>query len=261
MKLLALIIAYLVSHVISKPVRFRNFKWYEYWKIWFLDKSYFKHQELNLLITIFIPIVIICLLIDVMTSSMVGSLLASILVLAYCIGPESLEEDVESGDIRSQLSINKEAEVSTLIKKMTEVSLKRWFGVFFWYIILGIFGALMYRLAERHDLLTKDNDLGKASINALIKILNYPVAWMMVVSLSIASDFERVLKKCKPFMNLDNMKKLDTTFLYESTDFAVEICEVDDDNKQSIEKITLSVLKRMLLVWLVFVSIFVIFAN
>jgi membrane protein required for beta-lactamase induction len=93
-----------------------------------------------------------------------------------------------------------------------------------------------------------------------MKILNYPVAWMMVISLAIASDFERIFKKCKAYMKSDNIKSMDDTFLYEAADFAVENCEVEAGSDTSIEVVTISVLKRMLFVWLVFVSILVILA-
>lgn len=259
MKLLALILAFAISHFIPKPQNFRNFQWLKSWSEWFQNRSTLKHDELNLLIVIALPVVLISLLLFSLTSSLFGQLMVSILVLIYCIGPESLDEDVDSNQIRSKLNISDDASISTLIKKMVRVSLGRWFGVFFWYVLLGIEGVLIYRFAERLlYFIPKDSEL-RPSINKLMKILNYPVAWFMVVSLAIASDFERVFKKCKPYMNVQNMMDLDASFLYEATDFAVENCEIEPESKKNLEQVTLSVLKRMLVVWLVFVAILVIF--
>ena len=53
-------------------------------------------------------------------------------------------------------------------------------------------------------------------------------------------------------------------FLYKSMDFAVEQCEIEtkDENKdQIIELTTFTVLKRMLVVWLVLVALLVIFTK
>ncbi len=261
MKLLALIIAYLISHVIPKPQRFRNFQWYKVWMDWLDNTTEIKSKELALIIAIAVPVIIISTILNGIVFSLVGGLLVSVLVLSYCIGPESLEEDVESNEIRAKLGVRKNAKIPVLIKKMTQVSMQRWFGVFFWYLILGITGALIYRLGDRHNHFTDSEESGKQTIADFMKLLNYPVAWMMVVSMAIASDFERILKKCKPYMNFNNMKKLDESFLYEAADFAVEICEVEENDEKSIEQVTISVLKRMLVVWLVFVSILVIFAN
>jgi len=265
MKLLALIIAYLVCHTIKKPDRFRNFHWYQIWMNWLKQTIHFNNKEITLILTIGVPVLIISLIINGLVYSAMAGLFISVLVLCYCIGPKSIEEDVESKEVHKRLGLRKNVKIPVLIKTLTQVSMHRWFGVFFWYLILGIAGTLIYRLAERHDYFVsnnKDSDQDEKDNSAkLMKILNYPVAWMMVVSLAIASDFERIIKKCKPFMNVNNMKNMDDTFLYEAADFAVEICEVEENDEKSIEDVTIGVLKRMLVVWLVFVSILVIFAN
>jgi AmpE protein len=265
MKLLALIIAYLICHTIPKPHRFRNFQWYQNWMNWFNQSTKFKIKEITLILSIAIPVLVISLILNGLVFSSMGGLFISVFVLCYCIGPKSIEEDVESKEIHKRLGLRKNAKVPVLIKTMTQVSMHRWFGVFFWYLILGITGTILYRLAERHNYYVVNNKDSEKddneAVSKLMKILNYPVAWVMVISLAIASDFERIFKKCKPFMNLDNVKNMDDTFLYEAADFAVEICEVEENDEKSIEDVTIEVLKRMLVVWLVFVSILVIFAN
>lgn len=260
MKLLALILAYMISHFITKPGRFRQFKWFKSWSDWFIKGTNLTSHETTVVLIVALPVLIISFLLFNLSYTMQGGLIIAILVLSYCIGPESFEEDVESGDIRNKLGIRKNAKSAVLIRGMTNISLKRWFGVFFWYIVLGVVGAIIYRLSERMEYnKIKGNQLNPA-IDKLMQILNYPVAWMMVISLAIASDFERIYKKCKSYLTIDNIKMLDTTFLYEATDFAVENCEVENENKKNIELVTISVLKRMLVVWLVVVAILVIIA-
>jgi len=259
MQLLALIIAYLICHVVPKPQRFRNFSWFNRWSSWFNDVIKINIKEITVILIIAIPVIAIDFILYGVFTTTLGGLLISVLVLSYCIGPESIEEDVESNQLHEKLGISKNAKIPVLIKKMTQESLKRWFGVFFWYLVLGIVGALMYRFSERLDYYTTGKDNTKPVTQKLMKVLNYPVVWMMVLSLAIASDFERIFKKCKPFMNVNNVMKLDDTFLYDAADFAVENCEVEEEDKKSIEQVTIGVLKRMLVVWLVFVSILVIF--
>ena len=259
MKLLALIIAFAISHFIPEPQKYRSFQWLKIWSDWFQEKSTLKQQDLNLVVIIALPVVLFSIVLFGIISSLLGHLLVSIVVLMYCIGPESLDEDVDSDQIRKKLKVRKNASISSLIKKMVRVSLGRWFGVFFWYVVLGFVGVLIYRFAERMLHFIPTDSILKPSINKLMKILNYPVAWFMVVSLAIASDFERIFKKCKPYMNIQNVKSMDASFLYEAADFAVENCEVDAETGTNLEKVTLSVLKRMLVVWLVFVAILVIF--
>jgi AmpE protein len=260
MKLLALILAYVLSHLVSKPHRFRQFDWFKSWSKWFVKNTNWSIAEFSVITIIAVPVLLVSVVLLSLFDSVIGNLLVSIVILSYCIGPESLEEDVDSGEIKTKLGIRKNAKAAVLIKKMTQLSLQRWFGVFFWYVVLGIVGALVYRLSERLYCYTGNQSHMKKAIEQLLKILNYPVAWMMVVSLAIASDFERIFKKCKAYMNSENIKSMDDTFLYEAADFAVENCEVETDSDTSIEQVTINVLKRMLLVWLVFVSILVILA-
>jgi membrane protein required for beta-lactamase induction len=260
MKLLALILAYILSHLVAKPHRFRQFDWYESWSKWFRSRTNWSTAEFSVIVIVATPVLLVSVILLSLFDSVIWNLLVSIVILSYCIGPESLEEDVDSGEIKKKLGIRKNAKVAVLIKRMTQLSLQRWFGVFFWYVVLGVVGALIYRLSERLDFYTSNESNLKATIEQLMKILNYPVAWMMVVSLAIASDFERIFKKCKAYMNSDNIKSMNDTFLYEAADFAVENCEVEADSDTSIEQVTINVLKRMLIVWLVFVSILVILA-
>ncbi len=260
MKLLALIIAFAISHFVNEPEKYRKFSWFNLWSNWLVKCLNTITSELLVVLIVAIPVSFISVILYGLIDSQLGLLLVGIVILSYCIGPKSFEEDVDSGDVRKRLGVRSNAKAVTLIKKMTQVSLTRWFGVFFWYVVLGIVGALIYRFSERLSNEMNNSTNLQLTVDKLMKILNYPVAWMMVVSLAIASDFERIVKKCKPYMNIENIKSMDTSFLYEAADFAVEICEVEPDNKEAIEIVTISVLKRMLVVWLVVVSFLVILA-
>lgn len=250
MKLLALLFAFVISHYISSPEKFRNFNWLQQLRIWVVKQKFFESSDVNMLLILFIPIVIIQLLAQTIFDSNFGIFLVSVLILIYCIGPQSLEEQLPN-----YISSNDEK----TIKVMTQESMNKWFGVFFWYVVLGIVGVLIYRFTERLCYNENDSDYSK-SFNKLLRILNYPVSWMVVLALAIASDFERVYLRCKPFLNLETVKAMDNKFLFDAMDFAVNNCEADPVKEKKLELVTLDVLKRMLIVCLVFVSILVILA-
>jgi len=260
MKLLALIVAFAISHFVQNPEKFRQFDWFRLWVDWFKQKIQLPMAELTVIIVIGVPVLVVAILALNLFNSTIGELLLAVLVLSYSIGPKSLDAEVNAGMLRVNQGISEDAKVAVIIKKMTKLAMYRWFGVFFWYVVLGIVGAVLYRLSERLFAVTKDTDSTYPIVDKLMKILNYPVSWIMVISLAIASDFERIYKKCIPSMKMDNIKKMDTSFLFEAADFAVENCETNSDEKESIEVITLNVLNRMLVVWLVFVSLLVILA-
>jgi AmpE protein len=254
MKLLALLIAFAISHFISKPERFRNFNWLSKLNQWVIKNKFFESKDINMLVVLFIPIFIIHVFSQWFFDSSLGSFIISIVVLIYCIGPKSLEEQFSKA-----VGYESNEAPKKTISLITRLSLHRWFGVFFWYVVLGIVGALLYRFSER--LCEQNNNSEYSDTYAkLLQILNYPVAWMMVLALAIASDFERVYKKCSPYMSMRNIKSIDDRFLYEAMDFAVENCETDENHEISLEQTSLNVLKRMLIVCLVFVSVLVILA-
>jgi len=187
--------------------------------------------------------------------------IVSVLVLSYTIGPENLETAVEKGELRKQLHLADDVSEKGVITAMTDASLHRWFGVFFWYVVLGLAGALIYRLCERLRQPGQNHELQLVARRA-VQIMDYPVAWLMLVSLAIATDFERTWNCCKPFLSMDSVKKMDQKFIYTATECAVKACEIPPHEKgedYNIQRKTLMVLFRMLVVWLVFVSILVIF--
>ena len=120
MKLLALILAYILSHLVTGPHRFRQFDWYESWIKWFTSRTNWPITELSVIAIIAAPVLLVSIVLFSLFDSVIWNLLVSIVILGYCIGPESLEEDVESGEIKTKLGIRKNAKVAVLIKKMTQ---------------------------------------------------------------------------------------------------------------------------------------------
>ncbi|MDX2418871.1 MAG: hypothetical protein QNK19_15535, partial [Xanthomonadales bacterium] len=79
-------------------------------------------------------------------------------------------------------------------------ALKRWFGIIFWFAVLGIYGALLYRLAvwfTGNDFKLYDDQ--QELITRLCKILEWPVAQLMTLSLAIATDFDSVYRAWKTY--------------------------------------------------------------
>jgi len=144
-----------------------------------------------------------------------GEFIVAIAVLVYTFGPRDLDIDVRdvfrSGDERQQ---NKALEVlldgpvpadrercqTVAIDAVFRKALKRWFGIIFWFAVLGIYGALLYRLSVW---LSGDNSrLGseqKELMANLCKIMEWPVAQLMTLALAIATDFDSVYRAWKQY--------------------------------------------------------------
>jgi len=144
-----------------------------------------------------------------------GSFLFSIAILIYTFGPRDLDVDVRCV-IRAKNEDDQKEALETLlgapippdpdecqtsaIDAVFNKALKRWFGIIFWFALLGIYGALLYRLSVW---LTGDEfglrDDQKDLITRLRKVMEWPVAQLMTLSLAIATDFDSVYQAWKKY--------------------------------------------------------------
>lgn len=125
-----------------------------------------------------------------------GSLLLGIAVLLYCLGPRDLDTEVdrlaESDDPAERAEIEVDLGPGGPAERVMRAALERWFGVIFWFVLLGVPGALLYRLCARlvrHD--------GSAALQIerrrTLAVLDWPAAQLMTLSLALTADFEKVL--------------------------------------------------------------------
>lgn len=164
-----------------------------------------------------VPLLIIGLLNFVLVSTLgtLGAFLLAIAVLIYTFGPHDLDTDIASiihaDDDEAQSSAleellgenlkeNPEARESKAVEYVFRESLQRWFGTIFWFAVLGIYGALMYRLADRLtegdlQLEQEQNDL----FVRLRQVMDWPVAQLMTLALAIATDFDSVYAAWKKY--------------------------------------------------------------
>jgi AmpE protein len=144
-----------------------------------------------------------------------GSFLFSIVILIYTFGPRDLDVDVRrvihAGDDESKneaLQVLLDIPIpedpgecqTAAIDAVFSKALKRWFGIIFWFALLGIYGALLYRLSvwitgEDCGLHDDQKDL----ITRLRKVMEWPVAQLMTLSLAIATDFDSVYQAWKKY--------------------------------------------------------------
>ena len=79
-------------------------------------------------------------------------------------------------------------------------ALRRWFGVIFWFAVLGVAGAYLYRGVNwlaKGDYPLSDEQRGY--IRSTLQIMDWPAAQLMTLSLAIATDFDSVFKAWKAF--------------------------------------------------------------
>lgn len=131
-----------------------------------------------------------------------------IVVLFLCWGPRDLDRDVEAvlaapdeASCRAAVQRLWPSAQATVqdgagcIEAVFRSALRRWFGVLFWFSLLGPAGALLYRLtalAAEGDASEPPLPFQPAAVR-LLALLDWPVAQLMTLALAVVGDFSSVV--------------------------------------------------------------------
>lgn len=218
MTIISILIAFALCHFVRELRRLRRFEWMS---------SFTKFCNDNLkkipgwsgptgfIVILGLPLLAAYLLNSLMFTVLgqIGVFLFAIAMLVYTFGPRDLDIDVRKVIHADDEDEQKEALEALLggpvpedrddcqtaaINCVFSKALKRWFGIIFWFAVLGIYGALLYRLATW----LTENDVGlydeqKDLISRLCQVMEWPVAQLMTLALAIATDFDSVYRAWK----------------------------------------------------------------
>jgi AmpE protein len=222
MTIISILIAFILCHFVREMRHLRRFEWIS-WYTGFCNDKLKKlpgwSGPTGFLLFIGLPL-LAAYLINYIFSSVLGQLgefIVAIAILIYTFGPRDLDIDVrrvftQDDDEQQKEALealldgpapeNEEACQNTAIDAVFRKALKRWFGIIFWFAVLGIYGAVLYRVAvwlsgEDFELFDEQEDL----MTRLVKIMEWPVAQLMTLSLAIATDFDSVYRAWKKYHN------------------------------------------------------------
>lgn len=219
--LLAVVVALVLGHVApSLAAAVRDYGWYQGWLRW-LDSRFtgdgFWRGPWGVALAVLPPLLLVALLQLALDGPLFGlpALLFGVLVLFYTWGPRDLDRDVdaivEAPDASSRAAAMEALRPSLrgvdagvvpteadAIPAVFRAALRRWFGVLFWFLLLGAFGALLYRLAALAAAEDSPLPAGTASgARALLAALDWPVAQLMTLSMALVGDFDVVVTAWK----------------------------------------------------------------
>jgi len=220
MTIIAILLAFALCHFIRELGQFRKNAWLTSW-VDFCNDAFGKlpgwQDILGFLVIFILPLIVLLLLNQVFISALgnTGAFLLAIVVLIYTFGPRDLDTEVASlieapdEQVRGQLleeflggQVPDDRDVCSahVVESVFSKALRRWFGIIFWFALLGIAGAFLYRLADwlahgRFDL----TDHQKNLYSRMLKIMDWPAAQLMTLSLAIATDFDSVFAAWKQY--------------------------------------------------------------
>ena len=220
MTIIAILLAFALCHFIRELGRIRKNQWLTAW-VGFANDAFGKlpgwNDVLGFLVIIATPLIVLLLVNQLLHAALgsTGSFLLALLVLIYSFGPRDLDTDVaevlESGDEHKRseaLEILIDGPVpesdgacsTAAVEGVFQQALRRWFGVIFWFAVLGVVGALLYRMVDWLDSEEpKVSGDQRERFVRLQQILDWPAAQLMTLSLAIATDFDSVFKAWKRY--------------------------------------------------------------
>ena len=301
--LVAVIVALVLGHVApSLAASVRHFDWYDTWLRWLdgrLAQNELWRGRYGIAFGLVPPLLAVALFQVALDAPLLGlvGLLFGIVVLFYAWGPRDLDLDVDAIVEASDPLARREAAARlsplgaddaqderatvldgpALVGAVFRNALQRWFGVLFWFLLLGPFGALLYRLvalaaeAEARRALPPEAAVGAQH---LLILLDWPVAQLMTLSMALVGNFDTVVGAWKDAGGAS--LQLDTGFLAAAgrasvrSELADEAQEFSEDGVSTATGIVtqlgelpelrdaMSLVWRILLVWLAVLALFVV---
>ncbi|HTI95536.1 MAG TPA: cobalamin biosynthesis protein [Rudaea sp.] len=274
-KLVAILLILFVAHVLPDLARLRDYSWWRAWLSWLGPPA----PGVALAIGVGLP-VLACLLVQagLRTSwfGLVGFVFA-VLVLYYCWGPRDLERDVEAVDkapdsaarLVAAQALRRDGDNSelpfaaeNLVAATFAAALTRWFGVLFWFALLGPCGALLYRLAQLLAAAPVTDE--SALARKFAALLDWLPAHLMALALALASNFDAVFSAWRDYHRAHprGYANLDLGFL-DAIGRASVVADVAADGQADAQSPLVALddamvlVRRVLVIWLTLMALVV----
>jgi len=274
MALICILTGLILERTLDRIREFRKFDWFNQYSQWMI-----KHlpglieQGASSIIILLLPLMIVAAIVQNTLDDLffdLFSVIFGLLVFVYCLGPRDLNLDIdgfldarENGDeekaqqyasalIGEEASSVPDRQIADVMHAILHQSNDRIFSVIFWFVVLGPFGALLYRLTSYTMQFSLNNTLASAA-KKLQAILAWVPAHLVAAGYALTGNYEGATAgyrdKSKPEdLSLNNYNTLTRAGLG-----ALKDCTPGEET--ACIRSTRGLVLRTLVVWLAVISI------
>jgi AmpE protein len=280
--LLAILLVLALAHALPDLARLRDFSWLQAWL------GNWSRGDARAATPLLLPLIVFvaAALIQIALAQVLFGLPAfafGVVVLFYCIGPRDLDADVDA-IVKAPDSDRRHAALQALradphapplplesvavVEATFAAGLSRWFGVLFWFVLLGPAGALGYRIVQlmaRNAAFAEQADPAQRErIVRAADVLDWAPAHLMALTLALVSDFDAVIKTWRDYHAAHGRGyfTLDLGFLGALARAGIDADVIAGDGYASDVNDPLveladarTVLRRILVAWLALISV------
>lgn len=274
MALICILIGIIFERASDTLENLRNFEWFDNYSRWLLRTlPSLTSQNRSSIVILLLPILILT---GVLQSWFEGRLLGLIellfglVIFAFCLGPKDLNRQInnyleakENGDEATALNeasniMQREAptdpnqQVVEVMRAVLHEPNDRFFSVIFWFVVLGPFGALMYRLTS-HTMRVSGNETLSNAATQLQAILAWAPAHLAAAGYAFTGNYEAAKQEFYAKTKQDTLTECNYLTLITAGQGAIKDC-VPGDETACIGSARALVL-RTLIVWLSIIAI------
>ena len=212
MTLISILIGLALEYFLGVLDRFRDFSWFDSYSDWLQEKCKrysFWNGGGGVLLTLMIPLCVLILLAHILTEmTVLFSFMLATAIFIYSLGPElnnsvaaylkALEDKDETAIQQAQqrlLSGGRADDEKAILQSILLRAHDSVFGVIFWFIILGMYGALLFCLVMRLHQCRADihADYAEAVVR-LHLILTWPSARLTALGFALSGSLVDALE-------------------------------------------------------------------